>query len=196
MIWSMLIIVLTNKQMNKKKNQLIDARCYWITGLPASGKTTTANMLANYLKKKNKPTIQLDGDVLRNILNQKTYSAEERYSLGLKYSALCKLIIENNINVVIGVVGLFHKLHSWNRKNIPNYCEIYLNTPINELIERDPKGIYQAAIKGELKNVAGINLKIEPPLRPDIEIKWKTGKNIDDTFKEILENIIIKRFVN
>ena len=99
-----------------KKNQSINARCYWITGLSASGKSTMANMLTDYLKKRNKPVIKLDGDVLRNIFNVKAYSLEERYQLGLKFSALCKLIVENNINVVIGVIGLFHKLHSWNKK--------------------------------------------------------------------------------
>jgi len=175
--------------MNNNKNQLIDARCYWITGLSASGKTTTANMLANYLKKKNKPIIQLDGDILRNILDQKTYTLEDRFSLGLKYSALCKLIVEQNINVVIGVVGLFHKLHSWNRENITNYSEIYLNTPMDELIKRDPKGIYKSALRGELKNVAGIDLKIETPLKPDVEIKWVEGQNVDDTFKEIIKKL-------
>ena len=60
-------------------------------------------------KEKNKPTIQLDGDVLRNILNQKTLSRRKIF-IRIKVFCLCKLIIENNINVVIGVVGLFHKL--------------------------------------------------------------------------------------
>ena len=59
----------------------------------------------------------LDGDILRDIFNVKAYSLEERYKLGLKFSALCKLIVENDINVVIGIIGLFHKLHSWNKKN-------------------------------------------------------------------------------
>lgn len=171
------------------KDQPMKAGCYWITGLPASGKTTMANMLTNYIKKKNKPIIQLDGDVLRNILNAKIYSLEERYLLGLKYSSLCKLIVEHDINVVIGVVGLFHNLHSWNRENIPNYCEIFLNTPLEELISRDPKEIYKSALKGELKNVAGIDLKVELPLTPDIEIMWTKGKSIERAFREIVEKL-------
>ena len=175
--------------MNKNTNQLIKARCYWITGLSASGKTTMVNMLTNYLKKKNKPVIQLDGDILRNVFNAKVYSLEERYKLGLKFSALCKLIVENDVNVAIGVIGLFHKLHSWNRENIPNYCEIFLNVPEEELIDRDPKGIYKKALKGEIKNVMGIDLKVEFPLKPDIEIRWVKNKNIEDTFKEIVEKI-------
>jgi adenylylsulfate kinase len=176
----------------KKKNQFFNASCYWITGLSASGKSTMANMLTDYLKKKNKPVIMLDGDILRDIFNVKAYSLEERYKLGLKFSALCKLIVENDINVVIGIIGLFHKLHSWNKKNIPNYCEIFLNVPKEELIHRDPKGIYKKALKGQLKNVMGIDLKVEFPLKPDIEITWVTKKNVDDTFKEIIEKINVK----
>lgn len=175
-----------------KKNQSINARCYWITGLSASGKSTMANMLTDYLKKRNKPVIKLDGDVLRNIFNVKAYSLEERYQLGLKFSALCKLIVENNINVVIGVIGLFHKLHSWNKKNIPNYCEIFLSVPMKELIHRDPKGIYKKALKGQLKNVMGMDLKVEFPLKPDIEITWVTKKKAEDTFKEIVKKINVK----
>ncbi len=175
--------------MNKNTNKLITAKCYWITGLSASGKTTMVDMLTNYLKKKNEPVIKLDGDILRNIFNANLYSLEERYKLGLKFSSLCKLIVENNVNVAIGIIGLFHKLHSWNRENIPNYCEIFLNVPKNELIERDPKGIYKKAMNGEIKNVMGIDLKVEFPLKPDIEIKWAKHKSIDNTFKEIVEKI-------
>ena len=178
-----------DNSLNQDKNQFVDARCYWITGLSASGKSTMANMLTDYLIKKNKPVIKLDGDILRNILNVKVFSLDERYQLGLKFSALCKLIVENKINVVIGVIGLFHKLHSWNKKNIPNYCEIFLNIPIDELIDRDPKGIYKKALKGELKDVMGIDLKVEFPLNPDIEITWANKKSIDETFNEIIEKI-------
>ena len=177
--------------MNNNKYQFSQARCYWITGLSASGKTTMANKLTEYLKQKNKPVAQLDGDVLRNILNVKAYTLDERYQLASKYSLICKHIVENGVNVVIGVLGLFHKLHSWNRENIPQYCEIYLNVPKEELIKRDPKGIYKSALKGELKNVAGIDLKMELPINPDVEVVWIEGKNIEDTFNEIknkLEN--------
>ncbi len=176
------------------QNGLLTPRCYWITGLSGSGKTTMANMLTNYLKEKNQPVIRLDGDVLRGIFNIKAYSNEDRYSLGLKYASLCKLILDHNVNVVIGVIGLFHQLHLWNRDNINEYCEIFLNTPIDELIERDTKGIYEKAFKGEIKNVAGIDLKVELPLNPDIEIKWVKGKNIEESFSEIIQkiNMIIK----
>ena len=172
--------------MNKIKDK---AYCYWVTGLPASGKTTMAKMLTDYLKKNNKPTIQLDGDILRSILKVKTYSYEERYLLGLKYSSLCKLIVEHNINVVIGVVGLFHKLQNWNRKNIPNYCEVFLNTPFDELKKRDPKGIYKSGLDGNLKNVPALDLKVEYPLKPNVEIVWNSQKNIQIAFEEIIENL-------
>jgi adenylylsulfate kinase-like enzyme len=179
-------LIIERLKMNKKKDK---AYCYWITGLPASGKTTMAKMLTDYLKKNNKPTIQLDGDILREILDVKAYSLKERYILALKYSSLCKLIVEHNINVVIGVVGLFHKLHEWNRNTIPNYCEIFLNTPLEELMQRDPKGIYKSALDGKLKNVAGLDLKVEYPLKPNIEIVWNSQKNIQIAFEEIIKNL-------
>ena len=63
---------------------------------------------------------------------------------------------------------------------------------MKELIHRDPKGIYKKALKGQLKNVMGMDLKVEFPLKPDIEITWVTKKKAEDTFKEIVKKINVK----
>tara|TARA_A100000164_G_C21523483_1_gene592632 strand:+ start:143 stop:664 length:522 start_codon:yes stop_codon:yes gene_type:complete len=166
-----------------------NARCFWVTGLSGAGKTTTINLLADHLKSRGIPVLKLDGDELRAIFGFKSFSNEDRYANGLKYSSLCNLVVSQNINVVIGVMGLFHKLHDWNRKNIKNYIEIFLDTPVEELIKRDKKGLYKKALNGEMENVAGINMKAELPINPDIKVTWEKGKTRQETFEEIISQL-------
>ena len=171
--------------MNKLNNIFLDPGCYWITGLSASGKTTIATKLTSLIRDQNLPVVQLDGDELRSVFKDSAYTKQERYLLAQKYSKLCQLIVNNEINVVIGVIGMFHEIHDWNRKNISNYKEIFLNTPMDELKRRDPKNIYKKAEKGEIKNVAGLDMGVEFPIKPDVQIDWKNFQTEDETFHEI-----------
>lgn len=166
-----------------------EPRCYWITGLSGSGKTTMANLLTDLIKKNNQSVIQLDGDILRKVLKSKVYSYEERKELGLQYSRFCQLLVSQGVNVVIGVIGLFHDLHSFNRKNITNYIEIFLDTPLEELKRRDVKGIYKDFENGTINNVSGIDIKAEFPISPDVKVEWRKEKNVDATFKEIISKL-------
>ena len=168
---------------------MIKSNCYWITGLSGSGKTTLATTLSAHLRSMGRPTVLLDGDELRSIMAGKGYSREERLQIALRYSSLCKLLVGQGIYVVIAVIGLFDEVHRWNRINITNYVEIYLDTPISELIRRDPKGIYAGAKSGSIRNVAGIDLKVDYPRSPHIHIKWSEEKDIDSTSDELFKKL-------
>ena len=116
--------------------------------------------------------IHLDGDELRTVFASFAYTKKERLELGFKYSRLCKLLTDQGCDVVIGVIGLFKELHSWNRQNIANYIEIFIDTPLAELKKRDSKGIYS----GTNMNVAGVDLEVDLPALPDIKLIWEPGK--------------------
>ncbi|MDB9818856.1 adenylyl-sulfate kinase [Pelagibacterales bacterium] len=174
-----------------KKNNLNKIHCYWITGLSGSGKTTISTMLKEKLESAGSPVIQLDGDILRKVFASKAYSYEERKALGFQYARLCQLIINQGFNVVIGVIGLYQDLHTWNRKNIANYIEIFLDTPLEELKRRDSKGIYKKFENGEINNIAGIDIVAEFPKHSDIRVEWNMNKDIETTFAEILSQIKI-----
>ncbi len=162
------------------------ATCYWITGLSGSGKTTQSKNLKKYLTDNNQPAVLLDGDILRTIMDSKAYNYHERLRLGYQYSKLCSTIVSQNISVVIAVIGLFHELHSWNRKNIKSYIEIFLDTPIEELIKRDPKKLYKKASNKKLQNLVGVDIVPEFPKSPDIYIKWKKGMDETKTFEDLI----------
>ena len=102
------------------------------------------------LREKHK-VVHLDGDELRQILSDDTYTRKDRIALGMRYSKLCRMLVSQDIHVVISVIGLFRELHEWNRENISNYIEIFIDTPFEELRRRDPKkymkDIFQAKLR-------------------------------------------------
>ncbi len=155
----------------------------WITGLSGSGKSTLAKEIAARLKTKGEPVIYLDGDELREIFfsdNQKNNSHDykSRLNISKQYSMLCRMLALQNFTVVIATISLFHEVHEWNRKNLPGYFEIYLKTPLDELKKRDPKGIYRKYEAGEIKNVAGLDLFIEEPKKPDWLVEFDPKKSV------------------
>jgi cytidine diphosphoramidate kinase len=164
-------------------------KCYWITGLSATGKTTLSSLLVDHLRRLGKTVIHLDGDELRQVLADDAYTREDRVALAMRYARLCKLLSEQDVDVVIAVIGLFKELHKWNRVNIENYIEIFIDTPLSELKRRDPKNLYRDVELGIIKNVAGIDLKIDIPTNPNIHIKWSEKSTIDTMFKELLDSL-------
>jgi cytidine diphosphoramidate kinase len=108
----------------------------------------------------------------------------------MRYSRLCQLLSNQGFDVVIAVIGLFKEIHIWNRENISNYIEIFIDTPLDELKRRDPKGLYKMCGSGKIKNVAGMDLRIDFPVNPNIHIKWSDKKTIDSMFNELLEKYV------
>ena len=166
----------------------------WITGLSGAGKTTISDELSLRLRASGHTVIRLDGDQLRSILGKNEYGAENhnkntRLDLALRYAILCKTIAQPGVTVIISTISLFHKVHKWNRENLPNYYEIYLNVPLELLKKRDPKGIYKKFDKGELTQVAGLDLPVEEPVNPSLRINVKPSTTIDEIIKTIMYNI-------
>jgi len=165
------------------------SKCYWITGLSATGKTTLSNLLANHLRTSGRKVILFDGDELRKVFDHQAYTREDRIAIGMQYSRLCQLVACQNVDVIIAVIGLFKELHDWNRNNIPGYVEVLIDTPLDELERRDPKGLYKSFRSGEIENIAGIDLSVDFPKNPDILLKWSNGKSVDLMFDELVRKI-------
>ncbi|WMJ81318.1 adenylyl-sulfate kinase [Clostridium sp. MB40-C1] len=144
---------------------------YWVTGLSGAGKTTIAKLLYEKLKKNKDNVVFLDGDILREIFgNDLGYSSSDRKKSAMRNSRICKELSEQGIDVVCATISMFNECRIWNRENIKNYKEIYIKVPIEILIQRDQKKLYSRALKGEIKNVMGIDIDFEEPKNPDIVI--------------------------
>jgi len=161
---------------------------FWITGLSGSGKTSIANEILPIVKKRYGPTIHLDGDTLRNILDLRGYSLEERLSNSVIYTKTAKYLTSQGINVVFSLVGLMNKPRAWNRKNIKKYIEIYVRSDLKKIIGKDIKKIYK-----NKKNIVGLTIKPEFPKKPDIIIDNTFDKNLNVLGKELM--IKISKFI-
>jgi cytidine diphosphoramidate kinase len=165
-------------------------RVIWITGLSGSGKTTLALELIEMMKKTLEPVIHLDGDKLRAIFNAdqskpKNYDRNRRLALAMQYSNLSKLLSSQGITVVISTISMFNEIYTWNKINLPNYFEVYLKIPIDELRRRDPKNIYNLYDKGIIKNVAGIDLPVDEPLNADWQPEFQYDRSVLSLVSEL-----------
>ena len=150
-----------------------NALVYWITGLSGSGKTTIANSLQKLLmQKKNCNSIVVDGDKLRWAVADPNcrYDYQSRTTNAYRISRFTQLIADQGVPVIVATISLFHEIHTWNRKNLPNYFEIYLQTKEETLKRRDPKKIYQKVNQGIENEVVGFQLGYDQPENPHLII--------------------------
>lgn len=160
---------------------------YWITGLSGAGKTTLARALQNKLPESVLPkSIILDGDALREVLAVPSshFDRASRLSLAYTYARLCKLLADQGAVVIIATISLFHEVHEWNKENLPNYMEIFLDVSEGIRKQRDPKLLYAKEQTGDVQNMAGSEVVIDFPKNP--HLTFKDTVPIDDMIKQIL----------
>jgi len=150
----------------------------WIIGLSGSGKSTLANEIISKVNKiYNNKSVLLDGDVIRNVFNNDLgYSKEDRFKNAQRICELGKFLESQGINVITAILSLFPENREWNRKNLKNYYEVFIDTPMEDLVKRDPKGIYKKFADGQIANVAGLDVPFAKPNKADLIIKNNNTK--------------------
>ena len=145
----------------------------WITGLSGSGKSTLANSIEKQLFEQGVKTMILDGDNVRNGLNNNLgFSIEDRTENIRRIAEISKLLIESGTVVIASFISPFEE----NRRTVKriigenNYFEIYINTSLETCEKRDPKGLYGKARKGEIQDFTGVTSPYETPLNPNFSI--------------------------
>ncbi len=161
---------------------MYSGRVYWITGLAGAGKTTIGNALYLQLKEMMDNVIILDGDILKQIVGSSVgYSYEERKQRAQSYSNFCRILSEQGITVVICTIAMFDDIRKWNRNNISNYIEIFLDVSMEILRERNKKNLYVCS-----NCVAGVDVVAELPKNPDMVIENDGNVSVDSIVEQIL----------
>jgi adenylylsulfate kinase-like enzyme len=173
------------------KNNVPVGKVIWITGLSGSGKTTIAELIYKKAKLNNLNYVLLDGDKLRGILLEKndlkSYELSNRIALGLQYAKLCKLISEQNINVIISTISLYKEVFQYLDKNVLNHYKIYLNFSNEILKKRNQKSLYSNFDVGRATNVVGLDIVYDIPVA-DLTI----DDDMDGQIEKIAQLVIQK----
>lgn len=143
----------------------------WITGLPASGKTTLAKNLKEQLGQRQIQAVILDSDDLRTVLTPNpAYTEGERDWFYNVIAYLAAFLANEGINVLIASTA--HRRHYRNqvREQTEQFAEVYVQCQLETCQERDPKGIYALAKVGKADSVPGIGVKYERPLKPEATV--------------------------
>jgi adenylylsulfate kinase len=143
----------------------------WIIGMSATGKSTLAGQVVQRLRRSNQKVVFLDGDVIRTLFgNDVDHTLEGRRRNAERLSQLSKFLADQGIHVVAAVLSIFPEWRLWNRRNIPDYAEVYVKATMQTLLRRDTKNLYARALKGEITNVVGVDLPFPEPENPELVI--------------------------
>jgi bifunctional enzyme CysN/CysC len=147
--------------------------CLWLTGLPAAGKSTIANLLEKQLFASGRHTYILDGDNIRRGLNRDLgFSEADRVENIRRAMEVARLFVDAGLVVIVAFISPYRAERDLARSRFEpeEFVEIYIDAPLEECERRDPKGLYAKARRGELLNFTGIDSDYEPPEAPEIRL--------------------------
>lgn len=148
-------------------------RVLWFTGLSGAGKSTIANLVERKLHALGRHTYLLDGDNVRHGLNRDLgFTEADRVENIRRVAEVAKLMLDAGLITLVSFISPFRAERDMARSlaGDGNFLEIYIDAPLALAEQRDPKGLYQKARRGELKNFTGIDSPYEPPVTPELHI--------------------------
>jgi bifunctional enzyme CysN/CysC len=162
----------------------------WLTGLPASGKSTLASAVEARLLEEGRPAYVLDGDNLRHGLNGDLgFSAEDRAENVRRTAEVAALLADAGVVAIAALVSPYRADRdaaraAHERRGLP-FLEVHVSTSLEECERRDPKGLYARARAGELANMTGVGAPYEPPETPDLVVDG-AAEPLEDALARVL----------
>ncbi len=149
-----------------------DGFVVWLTGLSGAGKTTIAHEVAKRIRAAGRPVQVLDGDVIRQNLNQGLgFSRADRDTNIRRIAFVANLLTQNGVAVIVAAISPFRQTRDEARAQLGRFVEVYLKCSLEELVRRDTKGLYARAQRGEIANFTGVSDPYEEPLNPELTLE-------------------------
>jgi adenylyl-sulfate kinase len=141
----------------------------WFTGLSGAGKSTLAERVRDILLERGLKVEVLDGDEVRTNLSKGLgYSKEDRDTNIRRIGWVCHLLTRNDVVAIAAAISPYREIRDENRALIGRFVEVYCQCDIDTLRGRDPKGLYDKALKGEIANFTGVTDPYEPPEKAEV----------------------------
>jgi adenylylsulfate kinase len=170
-----------------------EAFAIWITGLPASGKSTITSALKKQLTARGVGVAVLESDVLRKAFggdrqyeSQGQYESQRRGAFYGQMLFVRSLLIKHGVPVIFDATANRRAYRDRARREIARFIEVYLDVPLEVCMARDPKGIYRSATAGQAANVPGLQDPYEPPAAPDVVVH---GEDPEADARQIIEKL-------
>jgi len=145
----------------------------WFTGLSGAGKSTIANLVEKELHRQGCHTYMLDGDNVRHGLNKDLgFTQADRVENIRRIAEVARLMTDAGLIVLVSFISPFRSERRMARELVPDgeFLEVFVDTPLEVAEQRDPKGLYAKARRGELANFTGIDSPYEPPEHPELRL--------------------------
>ena len=166
----------------------------WFTGLPSSGKTTAAREVGHLFLARGVLVQLLDSDALRRKLTpQPRYTTSERDGFYKVLVFLAGFLTDHGLNVLIAATGSRRAYRLAARERMPRFAEVYVHCPPAVCRERDPKGLWARADRGEIDNLPGANAPYEAPLDPEVLVDT-ASLSLQAAARRILAQLERQRF--
>lgn len=160
----------------------------WFTGIPASGKSTLACEVQKRLEAMSLPVENLDADEVRaNLSPNLGYTEEGRDENTKRLAWFADKLAGYEVNVVIAAVASMRRYRDRAREWCDRFVEVYVDTPLEVCQQRDPKGLYARAARGEVNDIAGMHQPYEAPLEPEVHVK-----TAESTIDECADAVMVK----
>jgi sulfate adenylyltransferase len=171
--------------------------CIWLTGLSGAGKSTTAAVLSVLLLEAGRQVTELDGDVVRTHLSKGLgFSREDRDTNILRIGFVASEIVRHGGTVMCAAVSPYRATRDAVRAMMgeDEFIEVFVDTPLSVCEQRDVKGMYAKARRGEIKEFTGISDPYEPPINPEITLET-VSHSPEENARRILEELARRGFV-
>ena len=167
----------------------------WLTGLSGAGKSTLSHAIAPMLESRGKKVELLDGDVVRTHLSKGlTFSREDRDVNVRRIGWVADLVARHGGVALVAAISPFREVRDEIKRTYTNVVEVYVNASVQECAERDVKGLYARAMKGEIPNFTGVSDPYEPPLHPEVEVRTAT-ETVEQSAAKILTYLESRRLI-
>jgi adenylyl-sulfate kinase len=168
----------------------------WFTGLSGAGKSTISQIVSDELRRRGLLVEVLDGDVVRTHLSKGLgFSKEDRDTNIRRIGWVCEILSRNGVVAIGAAISPYRDIRNEIRKNINRFVEVYVECSIEKLTERDVKGLYQKALRGEIKNFTGVSDPYEPPLVPEVVCHTDGRETPEQSAANVLSHLESLRYI-